>query len=499
VPNPTHIELTENFLIYWGAAVSIYLALLWLGRIWKRRMGVRLGWYYHVFALAAALFIPANFPHQDLQGEREMGAVLIIASAFVIIAFLRRYLFDIWFRDQRNAKMPKFISEFLSLLIIVISVLIVLSQSYDQKLDAILTGSGIAAIILGLALQDLLGNLFAGFAIYFGGQFKAGDWLLVEDLHAEIVEINWRSTRLRTEDEVYLDIPNSTITKDKIINFSYPTTRHANSLEIGLDYETPPTRVKEILVQATETIPFVLREPRPRVYLKEFEDYFILYEIKFWLDDHSRHSQVMSDIRTNLWYALRRHKIDIPFPIQGEFSYAPRESSPTVAETIREAVRKAAFTACLGDAQIETLTDKARLVTFGKGERIIDQGAVGDSMFILMRGSAEVLIESNEVVSSVARIGTGDAIGEMSLLTGERRSATVVAAEDCDAVEILKSDVSALITESPELLDALSKMLARRRIQNEGIVAEMHGADESERQREYSAGFFEKLKAFFEI
>jgi len=138
-------------------------------------------------------------------------------------------------------------------------------------------------------------------------------------------------------------------------------------------------------------------------------------------------------------------------------------------------------------------------VTFGKGERIIDQGAVGDSMFILMRGSAEVLIESNEVVSSVARIGTGDAIGEMSLLTGERRSATVVAAEDCDAVEILKSDVSALITESPELLDALSKMLARRRIQNEGIVAEMHGADESERQREYSAGFFEKLKAFFEI
>ncbi|MEO6846023.1 MAG: mechanosensitive ion channel family protein [Chthoniobacterales bacterium] len=489
--------------VHFAISVLIFVVLLGIGRVLRRRTGVQLGAFFQVFALATAIFLPMLYPGytQYVSMRHASAAVMILAGAIVLSNFLRRYGWELWFA-RRNSQAPKFLSEFFSFLLVLFSVGIVLRFIYNQDaaVGALLTGSGIAGLAIGFALQDLLGNIIAGFTIYFGGQFKAGDWLLIENKHAEIMEINWRSTRMRTTDHVYLDVPNSKITKDMVTNFNFPTNLHALRLEVAVDYDSPPTIVKEVMAHAAAQAVDVLKDPPPVIYLKEFAAYSIVYEVKFWINDHSRFSPVHSDIRTNIWYALRRHGITIPYPIETQrFEGLPPKKTDSTT-VIREALMKVSFAQCLTAAHMEQLTASARVIRFGRGESLTVQGESGvrsERMFIIIRGTAEVLIFTNGVRSSVATLKPGDYIGEMSVLTGEKRSATVVALEDCDVVEIGKDDMARIINESPELLVSLSNLLAERKVQLEGAAAVVGEHGQGEKQKEYRARFLTSLKSFF--
>jgi len=326
-------------------------------------------------------------------------------------------------------------------------------------------------------LQDTLGNLFAGFAIYFGGQFKPGDWLRVGDEHAVIMEVNWRSTRLRTCDDIYLDIPNSNITKETVTNFSHPTPRHALRIEIGLDYDVAPTKVRKVLVEACLMGRGVLAEPPPAVFLKEFAASSITYDLKFWIEDHGCFEEILSSVRTNLWYALRRHNISIPFPIQYETEYTPNVPPLDCPSLIKDGLKRVFFASVLNDDQKAYLVDHARVVSFGEGEKLIKQGDAGSSMYIILDGLADV-----------------------SLHTGGAIRATIVALEDMTTVEIDKAILAPIIADSPELVETLSDLLARRRLQNEGVLSEsMSSALIAEKQQDYQSNFLRKLRRFFEL
>src|SRR2546423_15419650 len=119
-------------------------------------------------------------------------------------------------------------------------------------------------------MQDLLGNIIAGVALHVGKPFKPGDWLMFDNHHAEVIEVNWRPTRLRTNADVCLDIPNSHIVRSTIINLSYPTKVHAMRFTVGVDYSVPPNRVKDIIVRAASESLGVLPDPPPKVFLKDF-------------------------------------------------------------------------------------------------------------------------------------------------------------------------------------------------------------------------------------
>lgn len=495
------LNITHEVLIYCGAALAIYVVVLWIGRILKRRLNVPLGWIYHLFAISLALFVPAQLPWVVFPStENALCGLTVMSFSIVLVIFVRHYFFGAIFRQRQNTSVPKFLSEIVSVGIIGVAIFFVLDGIYGVEVPGLLAGAGVVGIVLGLALQDTLGNVFSGFAIYFGGQFKTGDWLLIGEDHAQIVETNWRSTRLRTLDDVYFDIPNSNITKDKVINFNYPTNLHGQLLEIGLDYDTPPEKVKTVLIDAALNCPHVLKSPAPNVYLKEFGNWSITYQLRFWLDDHSLYRDAFSEMRMSLWYALRRHKISIPYPIQGEYHYEAPVSSDDDKEVIRRALSGVPFYSCLSDMQVDQLVCGARLVTFGKDEAIIRQGEDAGPMYMLVDGRAEVFVEINGAVKSVARIGAGDSIGEVSVLTGEPRSATVRALGHCCAVEVGKETLAVLLEASPELLHRLSDLLAKRRMQNEGIAAEASGATNlAEKQEDYRAGFLKKLKSFFEL
>lgn len=495
----TGLRLTQAAGIYLGCALALYLVLLFGGRALKRRIHLPLNWVYHIFCILAAFYLPTLFPFVDFPGEKHIGAALTIAAAFVLVGLVRHYLFDRLLRKGEGAQVPKFLGEFVSIAIIVAAVLAVLEFFYGQQVPGLLAGAGIVGIVLGLALQDTLGNIFSGFAIYFGGQFKAGDWLLVDGQHAKIVEINWRSTRLRTTDDICLDIPNSNITKQTVVNYNFPTNIHGIRLDIGLEYDAPPSLVKKVLVEAALDCPLVLRKPAPNVFLTEFGDWSITYQLRFWLDDHQNYNPANSHIRTNLWYSLRRHNISIPFPIQHELSLEKPKPHVEDRDLIRESIQKAVFAPVLSAEQLGGIVKHARIVRFGEGENIIRQDAEAGPMYVIVSGRAEVWIESGDRRTSVAVLGPDACIGENSVLTGEKRTATILALEDCLAVEVDKATLAPIIGASPELLESLSELLARRRMKNEGLVAEAAGSAAQAKKSNYKAGFMGKLRSFFEV
>ena len=483
------------------AAPGLYCLMLLLGRSLKRQRGVKLGWLYHLFSVCLAVYVPAMLFNLDWAFVRHLGAAVVILGATVLIALVDRYLWDLYFRVEHGVSVPKFLTELVRLIILAVAVFLVLDIGYGQTLKGLLVGPGIAAVVIGLAMQDLVGNIIAGIALQSGKSFSQGDWLVLDGRHAEVVEVNWRSTRLRTLDDISLEIPNREIARLTIINLNKPQRLHAMRVAFTLDYAVPPTRAKNVLLHAVANAQGIAPDPKPKVFLKEFGESGLEYEIKFWMDNHRQYNDICDAIRSNVWYSLRRHGIRVPYPTRTlQVEHGARDKQQEVQSAARIMLRQQPLFRCLTDEQLDALLPRGRVVHFGRGETMIQQGEDGESMFILVEGDASVTVEGNGAPREVATLRSGDCVGEMSLLTGERRNATVIAKSDCEAVEIGKTVLARSLKEHPKLLEQLSELLAKRQMETEGVRAAgtRQDADE-ETKTHYAAGFLAKLRAFFEL
>jgi small-conductance mechanosensitive channel/CRP-like cAMP-binding protein len=494
---------TQQAALTVGAFIGTFFVALMFGRLLKRGAGVQLGLLYQLFCLTLAFYAALAVYGVQADWRNHVGAAAILLSTALVVALVNRYVWDWYFEKRKHTPIPHFLREVFGGLIFLVALLLVLSVGYhaEAQLKGLLVSSSVVAIILGIAGQNLFGGIIAGMSLQINRPYKVGDWLKVGDNYGEVREINWRSTRLCTNDTIYLDIPNNEIVKSTIVNLHYPTEVHAMRIRVGVDYNVPPNRVKDALAHAASSARGVLANPPVKIFLVDFADHAVTYEIKFYMGNHARINEVNDAVRTNVWYELKRQRINIPFPIrtlQVERRTAPVPEGQTEA---REILRGEPLFQCLSDDQIDNLVKQSDLNHFGRGERVIEEGAEGASMFILLRGAAEVSIAKNGSTIPVATLRSGDCFGEMSLLTGEKRSATVRADGDCYIMEISKEVMGDVIRQSPECLRQLSELLAKRKMHTEGILkdAASPNADQVAKQREYTANFFNRLKTFFQL
>jgi small-conductance mechanosensitive channel/CRP-like cAMP-binding protein len=500
----TTLSETQKAAVTIIVFIGTFFVALTVGRILKRRAGVRLGILYQLFCLTLAFYAALAVYGVHTNWRNHVGAAVILLSTAFIVALVNRYVFDWYFEKRQKTPIPHFLREVVAGLVFLIALLFVLSVGYhaERELRGVLAGSGIAAIILGFAGQNLFGGIIAGMSIQINRPYKVGDWLQVGDRFAEVMEINWRSTRLCTNDNIYLDIPNNEIVRTTIVNLHYPTEVHAMRIRVGIDQNVPPNRVKDVLARAAQSARNVLPNPPVRVFLVDFAEHAVTYEIKFYMGNHARINETNDAVRTNVWYELKRQRIKIPYPIQDLYLHRPAgRSVEEDHDEARAILRGEPLFDCLSDAQIENLVKQSHLNHFGRGERVIEEGAEGDSMFILLRGAAQVSISKNGSTIPVATLRSGDCFGEMSLLTGEKRSATVRAEADCYVMEIGKNVMAEIIRDSPDCLKQLSEILAKRKLETEGILkdAAATSEDRAAKQREYTATFLRRLKTFFAL
>ena len=499
----TALSETQRAAITIFVFVGTFFLALTIGRFLKRRAGVRLGTLFRLFCLALAFYAAVAVYGVHAPWRNHIGAAAILLSTALVVALVNRYVWDFYFEKKRQTPIPHILREMVAMVIFLIALLLVLSIGYhaEAELRGLLAGSGIAAIILGFAGQNLFGGILAGISLQISRPYKVGDWLQVGDRFAEVMEINWRSTRLCTNDNIYLDIPNNEIVRQTIVNLHYPTEVHAMRIRVGVDYNVPPNRVKDALFRAASSANGVLAKPPVRIFLVDFADHAMTYEIKFYMGNHARINQVNDAVRTNVWYELKRQRINIPFPIR-TLQLERRGPAPPHQdhEEARSILRGEPLFQCLSDTQIDNLVRQSALNHFGRGEQVIEEGAEGDSMFVLLRGAAQVSVSKNGSLIPVATLNSGDCFGEMSLLTGERRSATVRAQADCYVMEIGKAVMADVIREAPECLRQLSEILAARKMETEGIVKEaVLPEDHAEKEREYRATFLARLRKVFAL
>ena len=549
---------TESAIIAAALVPMLFLTTLAIGRWLKRRQGVRIGFFYLLFCITFSIYVPliffgpalmpeptATLPppslaqsetfkevqkqlvdltqkleasrsqnpqgasltttpssfHLDRAGiMRHIGAALALLTSIFAIALIRRYFWELWFERTQNIPAPKFLSQICAITLFVTAAIIVISFIYNKDLTAFVFGSTIVVGIIGFAMQDLLGNIISGIALEIGKPFKIGDWLIIDGYRAEVIEVNWRSTRLRTNDDIYLDLPNKSVAGSPLTNLTYPNRHHAVHIEVGFDYSVPPNLAKETLLRAAARAPGVLSTPPPKINLCNFADSAVTYDVKLWIENETVFNDICDAVRTNIWYEAQRNRLKIPFPIRTIHVERPNKNHDQTPQWARLSLLKQPLFQCLTEAHADKLLAHANLLRFGKGEKIIEQGEGGQSMFLLFHGDAEVFVRLNGHDKHVANLKTGDSFGEMSLLTGEPRSATVLARVDCDIWEIQKTVLAEILQDNKGLVEKLGALLAERRMETEGVLAaNLPKTTMSAKQREYTDGILAKLYSFFEL
>jgi small-conductance mechanosensitive channel len=358
--------------------IGTFFVAVTIGRFLKRRAGVRLGLLFRLFCLTLAFYAALAVYGVHAPWRNHVGAAVILLSTALVVALVNRYVWDLYFEKRRQTPIPHFLREVIGGVIFLVTLLLVLSYGYhaEAQLTGILAGSGVVAIILGFAGQSFFAGIIAGISIQLNRPYKVGDWLQVGERFAEVMEINWRSTRLRTNDAIYLDIPNNEMVSHAIVNLHYPTEVHAMRIRVGVEYKNPPNRVKDALFRAASAADGVLAEPKVKIFLVDFAESAVIYEIKYYMGNHSRINEINDAVRTNVWYELKRQRITIPFPIRT--LHLERRAGRTAQEDQDEArmiLRGEALFECLSEEQIENLVKQSRVNNFGRGERVIQEGA----------------------------------------------------------------------------------------------------------------------------
>jgi small-conductance mechanosensitive channel len=407
-------------------------------------------------------------------------AALYLVLAILLIRIFTLIFFDIFLVRSKKYRAPRLLKEIASVILFGVALVIVMQNTLSIKVTTLLATSALITVVLGLALQETLGNLFAGLALQLDPPYRQGDWIRFADIFGRVEEVTWRATKLKTINNDYIVVPNGEIAKERVTNHSFPEVPHATRVNVGVTYNAPPNRVAKVVQEALEDIPNVLNEPLPDVRLKEFQDSSINYEIKFFIRDFGLLEPTLAAVRKALWYHLRRNDIEIPFPIRNVYMHSSEHieaQREKVLKRLADTIGSVYLFAALDDEERLLIADKLVELRYAHNELIIREGEQDETFFIIERGTVEVYLVSPHGTRKVlTTLGPGDFFGEMALLTGQKRTANVRAITDVRVYRLDKNSFKEILERKPEILDEIGTVLSRRKDQIDMIIAESSGS-----------------------
>lgn len=406
-----------------------------------------------------------ELPAQHL-GLRVVTTLFWVCLLHTVLSLLNALLFGRPTTDAAGGpeRLPKLFRDLLRAFLVVVGGALVASEVWNTDLTGWITALGVGSLVLGLALQETLGNLFSGVALLFERPVSPGDWLRIGELQGEIVEINWRAIRIRTRSRDLVVVPNSVLGREVFHNYSLPTAVHREELFIGFSYDDPPNKVKRVLTQCAEATRGILDQPVPAVRTYEFGDFAITYQLQLAVRDFDRLPDILDEFRTRVWYAARRNSLTIPFPIRTVYqTQMPPPRTVDRGDARFHDLRRVALLAPLNDEEVRALAARAGESSFGAGERVVRQGEPGQALYVVRSGEAAVEVRNDAgQAREVARLGVGEFFGEMGLLTGDPRSADVRAIQDLEVLTLYPEDLKPLLAARPELAEALAQQVQQR-------------------------------------
>jgi small-conductance mechanosensitive channel/CRP-like cAMP-binding protein len=416
----------------------------------------------------------------------QLHSITHLLLALGCVTFVVVTAINPWRLDKTPEQFPNIVQD-----TIIIGAFMVIGTSVMQ--EKFMTTSAVGAVVIGFALQDTLGNTFAGLAIQVEKPFRVDQWVRIGSFEGRVVAITWRATRLRTKNGDAVIVPNNIVSKEAITNFSEPAGPTRLFVEVGASYQAPPNEVKAAILAALRDAPLVLADPAPEIVVADFGASAITYKIKFWVADWGNDDPARDQVRTSVYYAFSRRGIEIPYPIQVNYH------APKVAALVSDADRATWIEAVdlftpLSAADRAMLAEASRDRLYGAGQTVVRQGDMGDSMFVVGRGGVRVTILPG--ATEVATIAAGGYFGEMSLLTGQPRTATVSAITDCLLLEISAADFRRIALAQPAVVEQVTAAVAERRA---GLVRSRDTATAAGAAAETPRGFLLKVREFLRL
>ncbi|MDR3557399.1 MAG: mechanosensitive ion channel family protein [Syntrophobacteraceae bacterium] len=430
-------------------------------------------------------------------GFRDLLAFCYVLLGMTIVRWSSYLFFDLLYLKRTGREAPGLLKVMFSLVCYSILFMLILGLVLKYDVTGLVATSAAVSVVIGFALQDTLGNFFAGASLHIEQPFKIKDSIRFRDRTGEVETVSWRSTAIRTTDNSLLITPNSLLAREPIEVFPYDSL-HRHSVSFSAPYSVAPQTVIDVARSAALDLPDVTYEVQPTARITGFGESCVDYELLYWLKDYMRANDASARLRERLWYAFHRERISMPFPTRHVLleNINPEDLEYKTGVDYRRAIDGIDIFQPLTSVEKDALLTLSHVLLFAPGEYMVRCGQPGDSMFIIGRGEAEVCVSSNGTHSTVAVLKTGGFFGEMSLFSGEPRSADVIAIEESEVLEIGKTGIEKLLLENASLARTFSKTVSERL-----AVLEEHAGRVCRREeiKVEEGKFFERIKRIFNL
>jgi small-conductance mechanosensitive channel len=389
---------------------------------------------------------------------QEIQGLIILVCMGNLLAYL---LVDFYLEFRMKGEVPSFLREILLMGVYLLVGATGLRVIFHINVSSILAATTVLTAALAFALQSSLANIVSGFHVQADRNFKRRTWVWIkdEDIYGEIVNVGFRNTTLKTLEQYLVSVPNSFMTQNIVQTIGNRVDRPAGiNLKVLLHYAFPPERAMAVLFHTLLEEPGILRDPAPSVRIDWFKENGIQYNLRFYLEDYGTILMVRNRILMRVWYAVTREGYSFPFPHREVIVQKSKPPFQLSDQGIHWNLRQIEFLSCLSNENLEELTKRTHLRVFGDGETVVQQGDGGNSLFINLCGELAVSVDGRKV----AMLTGGEFFGEMSLLTGEKRRATVIAVGEVWIIEITKLALDPIIHSNPSIAEELSVALERR-------------------------------------
>lgn len=447
-----HSRYRKQFALYVLAAAALALALYFL----------------HAFTPTLNGYLAGGRARFSLPVDilKVTGVILGASLAAVLVSAVGKAIFGVAFRLRKGYEAPALVRNTFSIIAYVIIFVIAFKELYPEvELGALFTTSAIFGVIIGLALQDTLGNLFAGISLHADKPFQVGDVITVGQWTGTVDQITWRGVKIRTFQNHFVLASNSSVAKESI-EVCPRENLNARLVFFNTLYTDSPAKTFRVVREAMREAGNVSQQMPPVVRIKNLGESGVDYEVKYWLEDYARYNDTDALVRERIWYAFRRAGIQFAFPTR-TLHIARRAKADGAVEASKNgfADRLAAVNifAPLSAEEISSLACASVSHVFAPGEIIIRKGERGSSMFVIHRGRVQVQVTDNNQPCTIAVLQEGNFFGEMALFTGEPRTADVVAADETEVLEIKHQAMKHLFEINPDLVESFSHTVAERR------------------------------------
>ncbi|MFT3745474.1 MAG: mechanosensitive ion channel family protein [Pyrinomonadaceae bacterium] len=424
--------------------------------------------------------------------------IKILLWMTVVVTIVRFVFYSVTkalYRKGAPGEVSSLLQTVVSVIIYIVAFFIIFQTQFPGvQLAPLFTGSTIIGIVVGLALQDTLGNLFAGLALQADQPFQVGDVVIISNRGEGVVEsVSWRGVKIRTFQNKLLVISNSVLGKETI-EVAPRDNLNAKAVFFNTLYSHSPTRTIQFVREAVRQVENVSKKMRPVVRIRNLGESGIDFEVKYWLDDYTMQHDTDALIRQRIWYVFQREHIGFAYPTRTlHIEPKPAEVAPEeIVNSIAESLNRIPIFNPLSDGEIEQLANASTSRVYAPGEAIVRAGQVGNSMFVIISGSVKVQITENDYQKTVNTLAEDDFFGEMSLLTGEPRSANVIAIVETEVLRIDKNGLRPILEANPDLVSVISEMIEERK---QSLVKQV--TEEEEQGSSPKKGAINSIRKFF--